>query len=141
MQSEQDLYNILGIAPGATIREIRQAYRKLAFQYHPDRNQMNPAANKRMEEINEAFAVISDPVKRKEYDIPRGYRTVTSKFKRGMAVKVNPGSNTPYRGRTGVVNEEPAKDTFRFWYMVKFESQGFAQVSRFPEEELSEVDG
>jgi curved DNA-binding protein CbpA len=139
MQREQDFYDVLGITITATVEEIKKAYLKLAFQYHPDRNQNSPSSTERMGEINEAYAVISDPVKRKEYDIPRGYRSVVSKFKKGTKVKVSSTSNTPYRDRIGVVDNEPVKDAFRFWYMVKLESRGFAPVIRFPEEELNEV--
>jgi|WetSurMetagenome_2_1015567.scaffolds.fasta_scaffold402493_1 curved DNA-binding protein CbpA len=138
MQTEQDYYNVLGITTTATLEEIKKAYLKLAFQYHPDRNQNSPAATKIMEELNEAYSVISDPVKRKAYDTPRGYRTFAPKFNKGTSVKVSSSSNTPYRDRRGVVYNEPVKDAFRFWYMVKFESKGFAQVIRFPEEELNE---
>ena len=138
MHSAQDYYRMLGVAADASLNEIKKAYLKLAFQYHPDRNQNDPQSTKRMEELNDAYAVISDPVKRKEYDLPRGYRTVVSKFRKGNKVKVSSTSNTPYRDRIGVIDNEPVKDAFRFWYMVKLESQGFAPVVRFPEEELNE---
>jgi curved DNA-binding protein CbpA len=138
MQIVQDYYESLGIAPNANLKEIKEAYRKLAFQYHPDRNQMNPSANEKMLEINEAYNTLSDPTKRKDYDIPRGYYTIVPKFKKGGKVKVNYHSHTQYRDHTGVVDKEPIKDTFRFWYMVRFELKGFSTVSRFAEEELSE---
>ncbi len=139
MQSEQEHYKVLGIAPGASAQEIKEAYRKLAFQHHPDRNQTSQEANEEMQEINEAYAILSDPIKRKEYDIPRGYRSLVPKFKKGSKVRVSFNSTSPYRDHTGVVDEEPLKDTFRFWYMVKFESKGLATVSRFAEDELKEV--
>jgi curved DNA-binding protein CbpA len=47
MQIKQDYYKVLGIAPSADTKQINEAYRKLAFQYHPDRNQDNPEANKK----------------------------------------------------------------------------------------------
>jgi curved DNA-binding protein CbpA len=139
MQSEQDHYKVLGIAPSATAEEIKEAYRKLAFKYHPDRNQASQTANKRMQEINEAYAALSDPIKRKEHDISRGYRSRVPKFKKGSKVKVSFNSSSPYRDHTGVVDKEPVKDTFRFWYMVKFESKGVVTVTRFAEEELEKV--
>lgn len=58
------------------------------------------------------------------------------KFKKGDKVRVRLDSASPYRGRIGVVDKEPEKDSFRFWYMVKFESRGLAAVNRFAEEEL-----
>ncbi len=121
-------------------KEIAEAYRKLAFRYHPDRNNMSPEANKKMRYINEIFTILSDPAKRRDYDIPRGYRTMLSKFKTGDKVKVNINSNTPYRDHTGVVDKEPYKDNFRFWYTVRFDTKGSSTTSRFAEEELSEVD-
>jgi curved DNA-binding protein CbpA len=66
-----DYYQILSIDRNATPQMIKQAYRSLAFQYHPDRNKGNPAALEQMKEINEAYAVLSDPGKRKDYDTLR----------------------------------------------------------------------
>jgi curved DNA-binding protein CbpA len=139
MKSEKDHYKLLCIAPSASAQEIKKAYRKLAFQYHPDRNRASQEANEKMQEINEAYATLSDPIKRKEYDIPRGYRTVAPRFKKGSVVRVSFNSTSPYRDHTGVVDKEPLKDNYRFWYIVKFESKGLAAVSRFAEEELDEV--
>jgi len=66
--TEKDYYGILGIGQNAGQAEVRAAYRKLALQYHPDRNKGNPAANRKMMDLNEAYAILSDPVKRQEYD-------------------------------------------------------------------------
>ncbi|PJE51250.1 molecular chaperone DnaJ [candidate division WWE3 bacterium CG10_big_fil_rev_8_21_14_0_10_39_14] len=66
--NQKDYYQILGVDRNASQQQIREAYRKLAFQYHPDRNQGNPAATERMKEINEAYSVLSDSRKRNEYD-------------------------------------------------------------------------
>jgi DnaJ-class molecular chaperone len=139
MQSEQDHYKLLTIAPSASAQEIKQAYRKLASQYHPDKNQSSQEANDKMQKINEAYATLSDPIKRREYDIPRGYGTLVPKFKKGSKVRVGFNSTSPYRDHTGIVDKEPLKDNFRFWYTVKFESKELAGVSRFAEEELEEV--
>ena len=139
MQIKQDYYQLLGIAPTASIAEIKQAYRKLAFQYHPDRNQMSRVNDEVMKEINEAFITLSDPSKRRKYDIPLGYGAIIPKFQIGNKVKVNPHSATPYGDSIGVIDEEPIKDVFRFWYKVKFESNGLFTEYRFAEEELNEV--
>jgi len=69
--NQKDYYRILGIGENASLEQIRQAYRKLAFQYHPDRNKGNPAATEKMKEINEAYATLSDTRKRREYDALR----------------------------------------------------------------------
>jgi DnaJ-class molecular chaperone len=65
---QRDYYEILGLDRNASPHKIKEAYRKLAFQYHPDRNKDNPAALERMKETNEAYAVLSDPEKRRKYD-------------------------------------------------------------------------
>jgi len=66
--TQKDYYEILNVHKEAGQDEIREAYRKLALQYHPDRNRDDPAATARMKEINEAYAVLSDPEKREQYD-------------------------------------------------------------------------
>ncbi len=62
-----DYYEILGVKKSATPEEIKNAYRKLAMQFHPDKNK-DPGAEEKFKEINEAYAVLSDPEKRKQYD-------------------------------------------------------------------------
>jgi len=65
----KDYYRILGVPRNATDNQIKKAYRKLAMQYHPDRNPgKEPWANEKFKEINEAFSVLGDPTKRKQYD-------------------------------------------------------------------------
>jgi DnaJ-class molecular chaperone len=61
---EKEYYDILGVGEKVTQEELRAAYRKLALQYHPDRNKDNPQATEKMKQINEAYAVLSDPAKR-----------------------------------------------------------------------------
>ena len=63
--SQNDYYHILGVDQQASAKQIKDAYRKLAFQYHPDRNEKNPAAAEKMKSVNEAYAVLSDPDKRR----------------------------------------------------------------------------
>jgi len=65
----KDYYKILGVEKSATEDEIKKAYRKLALKYHPDRNQGDKASEERFKKINEAYAVLSDPKKRQQYDM------------------------------------------------------------------------
>jgi molecular chaperone DnaJ len=64
----RDYYEILGVPRTATDGEIKSAYRQLAMQYHPDRNPGNKAAEERFKEASEAYAVLSDPDKRAQFD-------------------------------------------------------------------------
>jgi len=75
MMNQKDYYQILEVEKEASPQKIKEAYRRLAFQYHPDRNtcppagrEENPSAVEKMKEINEAYAVLSDPKKRGDYD-------------------------------------------------------------------------
>ena len=64
----KDYYKILGVPKTASPEEIKQAYRKLALRYHPDRTKGDKLAEEKFKEINEANQVLSDPVKRRKYD-------------------------------------------------------------------------
>jgi DnaJ-class molecular chaperone len=139
MKSKQDYYEALGTTPSANAEEITKAYRKIALKYHPDKNRENPESNIKMQKINEVYAILSDPKKRRDYDVQQGYGSLVTKFRKGSKVRVNANSNSPYRNHTGLVDKEPLKDNFRFWYVVKFDSKALAGVSRFAEEELEEV--
>src|SRR5271156_4073288 len=88
---EKDYYKALGVAKTAKPAEIKAAYRKLARKYHPDANKGDASAEERFKEISEAYSVLSDEKRRKEYDearslfgggfrVPTGTRTNTGGF-------------------------------------------------------------
>jgi len=64
-----DYYKVLGVERGAKDDEIKKSYRKLALKFHPDRNKGDKKAEERFKEISEAYAVLSDPEKRRQYDM------------------------------------------------------------------------
>ena len=64
----EDYYQVLGVDKKATADEIKKAYRKLAVKWHPDKNPNNKAAEEKFKKISEAYAVLSDPKKREQYD-------------------------------------------------------------------------
>ncbi len=68
MGEKRDYYEVLGVLKNASKEEIKNAYRKLALQYHPDRNK-SPEAEEKFKEFSEAYAVLSDDEKRRQYDI------------------------------------------------------------------------
>lgn len=65
----RDYYRTLGLRPDAPAEEIKKVYRKLAMQYHPDRNGGNHDSEERLKEINEAYQILGDEEKRELYDI------------------------------------------------------------------------
>jgi len=127
MQNFKDYYKILGVSKGADIAEIKQTFRKLARQYHPDVNPGNKSAEEKFKDINEAYEVLSDPAKRQQYDQFGQYYQQTgfrpgSPFEPGM--DFNPGMDfTPFQdfqefidqllGRAGGVNPGAGNPGFR----------------------------
>lgn len=74
----KNYYNILEVPPSATPHDIKKAYRRLALQYHPDKNPDNEAAESQFKEIQEAYHILSDPERRSAYNQRRWYRHHTA---------------------------------------------------------------
>ena len=68
MATKRDFYEILGVSKSATADEIKKAYRKVAMQYHPDRNPGDKEAEEKFKEAAEAYEILSDADKRAKYD-------------------------------------------------------------------------
>ena len=67
-EQKRDYYEVLGVDKGADEETLKKAYRKLAKKYHPDANPGDKAAEAKFKEASEAYAVLSDPDKRRQYD-------------------------------------------------------------------------
>jgi len=77
--AKRDYYEVLGVTKSASADEIKKAYRKVAMQYHPDRNPGDAAAEEKFKEAAEAYEVLSDQDKKAQYD---RFRRQAKGFKR-----------------------------------------------------------
>jgi len=73
---KRNYYRTLGVPPNATLEEIKHAYRKIAIRYHPDKNPNDQKAEDKFKEISEAYSVLGNPDKRREYDRSEGFSAV-----------------------------------------------------------------
>jgi curved DNA-binding protein len=101
----KDYYKTLGVARGASAADIKKAYRKLAAEYHPDKNQ-SKGAEERFKEINEANEVLSDADKRKAYD------ALGSDWRAGQQFRPPPGWGGARAGRGGFGQGASFSDLF-----------------------------
>ena len=95
---EKDYYRLLGVKRQASSEEIKQAYRKLAIKYHPDKNPQNREAEERFKEITEAYDVLSNPRRRAEYDQKRASSNAWMQANRRRSSR--PSRETARRGRS-----------------------------------------
>lgn len=86
--ASQDYYSILGVSKSATETDIKKAYRKLALQYHPDKNKGDKASEEKFKEVTKAYEVLSDPQKRQTYD----------QFGEAAFQQGGPGAGGPFGG-------------------------------------------
>ena len=91
-----DYYETLGVSKSASEADIKKAYRKLAMQYHPDRNKGDKAAEAKFKSINEAYETLKDPQKKAAYD-----RYGDEAYKNASASGFNPGASGGFRNAHG----------------------------------------
>jgi molecular chaperone DnaJ len=96
--ASKDFYKTLGVSKDASTADVKKAYRRLARENHPDSNPGNKAAEERFKDISEAYAVLSSPEKRKQYDEAR---TLFGQFKGGFG---GPGGPGPFGGGGGTTD-------------------------------------
>lgn len=105
MADEKDFYKVLGVSKSASADEIKKAYRKLALEYHPDRNK-SKEASKKFKEITQAYEVLSDSSKRQAYD-----QFGPAAFSQG-----SPGGGGPYAGGFGGEARQGRYGPFSYTY-------------------------
>lgn len=101
MAQTKDFYSVLGVSASATQDEIKKAYRKLAKQYHPDANQNDAKAAEKFKEISEAYNVIGDAEKRKQYDEMRRLGAFDGFAGARGGPSAGAGAYGGYRGQAG----------------------------------------
>lgn len=94
----KDYYKILGVTADADASTIKKVFRQLAKKYHPDTNSGNPECEQRFREINEAYSVLGDEEKRKEYDNNRAKGSANSSTAGNQKEKTTGKTGNPFAG-------------------------------------------
>src|SRR3954454_14724556 len=97
----KDYYAILGVPKTATGKEIKQAFRKLARQHHPDVNPGDASAEAKFKELNEAYEVLGDPDKRKKYDELGSNWRIYEQAGAGAGPRGGPQAGSPFGRSAG----------------------------------------
>lgn len=115
--ADKDYYSILGVSKNATDQDIKKAYRKLALQYHPDRNKGDKTAEAKFKEVTKAYEVLSDEQKRKTYD----------QFGEAAFQQGGPGAGGPFGGFGGFSGQQgPFTYTYTTGGNGNFDFGGFS---------------
>ena len=113
--TSKDFYAVLGVSSTASADEVKKQYRRLAKKYHPDSNKSDPKAAERFKEISEAYTVVGDTEKRKQYDDMRKYGSVggfTDAWRNAGTTARRPGPTSTTGASTGQNAGNPRFDDF-----------------------------
>lgn len=125
----KDYYKILGVEKGASADDIKKSFRKLARKYHPDINPGNKAAEAKFKEINEAYEVLSDPDKRKQYDTLGPNWTEQFGTAAGTRTRTSTGSRSSTRSGGGIPYDFSDPTGFSDFFEVLFGRRGTGATS------------
>src|SRR5215211_6957227 len=134
---ERDFYADLGVSKDASQADIKKAYRKLAQQHHPDANKGDKASEERFKEVGRAYAVLSDPKKRAEYDEARRLLASGAFGGGGFGGFPGGGGGFPGGGRVRVEGLGGLGDLFGNLFGGGRQSQGAARRGRDVESEVT----
>lgn len=95
----KDYYSTLEVGRDATNEDIKKSFRRLSMKYHPDHNPEDKSAEDKFKEVNEAYSVLSNETKKREYDNPDPFGGVFSNVFRGFGQPQKPDLNAPVNGR------------------------------------------